>query len=309
MKTKFRSLTLALMASGTLLSATACTAPFMREETAHRISSPAWMVERKIPAAPFVLTAYERMHTHNAPATIYIEGDGLAWVSRNQASLDPTPTNPVALNLAAMDKAQNVAYLARPCQFSKLLDANTACPVKYWTSERFAPEVINAMSEALDNIKRQYDITEFNLVGFSGGANIAAQLAAKRTDVVSLRTVAGNLDHRAHSEYHQVSYLENSLNAIDVAPKLADLPQRHFIGGQDNIVPPSLSARFVQALGSDRCADITLVQEAEHDNGWADKWPELLAMPVSCKTPKAPEPAFEPYTPPKKVEREKPEKP
>ncbi|MCD8562495.1 MAG: hypothetical protein LRY54_00110 [Alphaproteobacteria bacterium] len=186
MKTKLRSLTLALAASSTLFGIASCAnQPFMRDEIAHRMASPALMVERQIPASPFMLTSYERMHEHNAPATVYIEGDGLAWLSRNEISLDPTPTNPVALNLAAMDKAKNVAYLARPCQFSKMIDKNTACPAKYWTNERFAPDVINAMNAALDNIKHQYDITEFNLVGFSGGANIAALLAAARTDVVS----------------------------------------------------------------------------------------------------------------------------
>lgn len=302
-----QSLTLALLASSALLSA--CTnQPVMREQVAKRMASPAWMIEREIAAAPFAMTAYERMHKNHAPATVYIEGDGLAWTSRNSASLDPTPTNPVALNMAVMDKSPNVAYLARPCQFTKMLDKATPCPAKYWTSQRFAPEVLESMNAALDNIKRMYDITEFNLVGFSGGGNIAALLAAKRPDVVSLRTVAGNLDHRFHSEYHKVSYLDGSLNAIDVAGQLSDMPQRHFVGGQDTIVPPAISAKFVQALGSDRCADVTFIQEAEHDNGWADKWPELLKMPVACKTPKVVQ-EFTPYEEPKRVERDKPEKP
>lgn len=305
MQKHFKYMALALAATSTLA---ACSSPFMREQVAKRIASPAWMVERQIAAGPFALTAYERMHTNHAPATVYIEGDGKSWVSRNEAALDPTPTNPVALNLAAMDKSKNVAYLARPCQFSKTAGGTTPCDKKYWTGQRFAPEVLEAMNAALDNMKRQYDITEFHLVGFSGGGNIAALLAAKRPDVVSLRTVAGNLDHRTHSEYHNVSYLEGSLNAIDIAPQLADMPQRHFVGGQDKIVPPVLSAKFVQALGSDRCADITLIQEAEHDNGWADKWPELLKMPVACKTAKV-EQIITPYQEPKRVEREKPEKP
>lgn len=306
MNKTIRSFAMVLAASSALA---ACTSPItMRDEVAHRIASPAWMIERQIPAAPFTITAYERMHKNHAPATVYIEGDGLAYVSRNQASLDPTPTNPVALNLAAMDKSSNVGYLARPCQFSKMIDKTTACPMKYWTSQRFAPEVLEAMNASLDNMKRMYDITEFNLVGFSGGGNIAALLAAKRPDVVSLRTIAGNLDHRTHSEYHEVSYLENSLSAIDIAGQLAAKPQRHFVGGQDTIVPPVISAKYMQALGSDRCAEVTLVQEAAHDEGWANKWPELLKMPVTCKTP-AFEQTIMPYEEPKKVTREKPEKP
>lgn len=307
MRKTFISLSLIIAAFAGL---TACGgSPEMREQVAKRIASPAWMVKREIAAGPFSLTAHERMHQNHAPATVYIEGDGLAWLSRNEASLDPTPKNPLALNLAAMDKSPNVAYLARPCQYSRMVDKTAACPLKYWTGERFSPEVLEAMNSALENMKRQYDITEFHLVGFSGGGNIAALLAAKRSDVKSLRTVAGNLDHRTHSEYHNVSYLKDSLNAIDIAGQLADMPQRHFVGGQDKIVPPSLSAKFVQALGSDRCADITLVQEADHDIGWAEKWPELLKMPVACKTPKAEQTNLVPYEEPKKAPREPLEKP
>ena len=72
----------------------------MRHEVAERLATPAWMIERRIPAAPFSLTAYERMHERFAPANIYIEGDGLAWLSKRQKSLNPTPMNPVALHLA-----------------------------------------------------------------------------------------------------------------------------------------------------------------------------------------------------------------
>lgn len=278
---------LALMASSTLLSLGACSGePKMREQVAMRTASPAFMVRREIPAGPFSLTAWERAHTRNAPATVYIAGDGLNWLSRTQKSLDPTPVNPVALNLAAMDKAQNVFFLARPCQYSMLTDQTTPCSNEYWTSRKYAPETLDSMNDALDNIKRTYDITEFHLVGYSGGANVAALLAERRGDVKTLRTVAGNLNHKLHSELHQVFYLDHdSLNAYDIAPNLANLPQRHFIGGQDTIVPPAIPHSFAEAVGDDRCVETTFIQEAEHENGWADKWPELLALPVECKGP------------------------
>jgi len=307
---------LLILANTALLAA--CTEMPIRRDIAHRVAAPAFMVERTIPAEPFELTAFERMHTRDAPANIYIEGDGKAWLSKSKISRDPTPTNPVALHLAAYDKADNVGWLARPCQFTKLLDESKPCPNSYWTNKRFAPEVITAYHAALDNIAAKYDITEFNLIGFSGGANIAAILAAQRDDVVSLRTVAGNLDHVAHSNYHKVSILEGSLNAVDYAEQLRNVPQHHFIGGQDNVVPPAILNSYLQALGETPCLRYSFIQEAEHEAGWVDKWPKLLQIPMSCERA-ADEPAelpirnFDQWDPseysPKRVLREIPAKP
>lgn len=261
----------------------ACAVSPMKHEIADRVAHPAWMVKRTIPAAPFSLTAYERMHTRHAPANIYIEGDGKAWLSRTKISRDPTPTNPVALHVSAYDDAENVAWLARPCQYSKMLKENTRCPNTYWTNKRFAPEVLESYNKALDNIAAKYDITTFNLIGFSGGANVAAILAATRNDVVSLRTIAGNLNHVAHSRHHQVSPLNGSLNAMNYTDQLKTIPQHHFIGGQDENVTPKIIQSYLQALGTTPCAKYTIIPENEHTKGWTQKWPELLEIPMSCK--------------------------
>lgn len=278
-----------LVSTGLTLAAGGCTlmtmGTSMRDEVAQRIAAPAWMVERQIPASPFSLTAFERMHTHHAPANIYIEGDGLAWVTKRQKSLDPTPKNPVALHLASRDKADNVAYIARPCQYSGMLAADTPCDNAYWGHKRFAPEVIESYQIALDEIKQRYNITSFNLIGFSGGGAVAAILAAGRDDVDSLRTVAGNLDHRAHSAHHEVSYLKGSLNPPDYADKLSGVAQVHYIGGQDDIVPPMILHSYLQALGASSCVKYQFVQEAAHEEGWVNKWPELLKQNVECRGP------------------------
>lgn len=288
---------LSILALLCLLIVTGCaTRYYMRDETAQRLAAPAFMLKRTVAAAPFELTLYERMHERYAPATIYIEGDGLNWVSPNRISLDPTPTNPVALHLSVMDNSKNVAYIARPCQYTKLIRDDKPCDPAFWTSKRYSSEVIESIGVAIDNIKRRYDITKVNLVGFSGGGAVAAILAATRDDVASLRTVAGNLDHKTHSTYHEVSPLRGSLNAIDYAPALKDIPQRHFIGGQDEIVPPAILHSYLQALGKTNCAQYTYVQEAEHGAGWVDKWPQLLKEPVECHGVAAAVP-FDPIVP------------
>ena len=254
---------------------TACST-VSREEYAHSIVSSAGLAERKIVASPFILTSFERVRFSGQEMHIYIEGDGLAWAGRSRPSLDPTPKNPVALKLAAQDIASNVVYLARPCQYSKLVNEEGRCPQKYWTSHRFAPEVIESYDAALNDIKKRYDVTFFHLVGFSGGANVAALLAARRYDIASLRSVAGNLDHVLLHQVHGVSQIPASLNAKDQAGAASHIPQYHFIGGQDEIVPPSIVQSYIEAAGRRDCIYSAVIAGASHSKGWAERWPSLL---------------------------------
>jgi len=55
---------------------------------------------------------------------------------------------------------------------------------------RFAPEVINSFSRAIDTLKEKSGAKYVELVGYSGGGAIAVLVAAGRSDVVGVRTVA-----------------------------------------------------------------------------------------------------------------------
>lgn len=283
--TKLRS-SLSAIALCTALSLGGCAgtqSTFNRLETAQNIASSAHMTQRQIPAVPFNLTVFERAPAPGQVAMIYIEGDGLAWLSRTTPSFDPTPIHPTALELAQTDPAANVIYMARPCQYSKTTNPARACARKYWMGARFAPEAVAAMNEALNDIKARYDIPAFHLVGYSGGGAMAALLAEQRKDVASLRTVAGNLDHAAHSRLHKVSLLSDSLNPADNAAKIANLPQRHFIGAQDKNVTPAIYDSFARAAGQPNCLRKTIVPGASHEKGWAARWPNLLKEPLGCR--------------------------
>jgi len=254
----------------------------MREATASRLATPVFMHERIIPADPCALTAFERVRKPGGNATIYIEGDGLAWSSRRTPSLDPTPVNPVALHLATRDDGPNVIYLARPCQYSKLITPNIPCDGAYWTSKRLSLDVINAMNTALDNIKKRYGLKKMDLVGFSGGAGAAILLAARRTDITSIRTVAGNLDHSTFTAYHGVSPWVGSINPLHIAKKVNNIPQYHFVGEWDEIIPQGAMAKFLRASGSERCIRYSIVREATHEKGWVARWPKMLHEPLDC---------------------------
>ena len=283
-----------VLSAAALVSLSACSS-FMesRETLAKRIAYPVFMLERQIPAGDFNLMAWERVRKKGQPAHIYIEGDGMSWVSPSEPALDPTPQNPLALNLAAIDKHPNVIYIARPCQFSgneiwrdalpkyNGSDKGT-CPHKYWTSDRYAEEVIGSMSKALDDIKKRYQISEFHLVGYSGGATVAALLAADREDVKSFRTVAGNLDHEAFTTLHDVTPLSGSLNPVDRAAELRFIPQHHYVGGEDEVIPPAVFHSYQQAVAPSQCLAYTFVPDAGHEYGWVDQWPDLMKKPLGC---------------------------
>lgn len=98
---------------------------------------------------------------------VYIEGDGYAWVTRNRISGDPTPRQPLALELASLDPAPNVVYIARPCQYTSL-DTSYACDEAYWTGLRFAEEVINSMNGAVEWIVQENKIPSVDMIGYSG---------------------------------------------------------------------------------------------------------------------------------------------
>ncbi len=252
-----------------------------RDEHAEALAEPAGLHRETLQTRDFVLTAFARIAHADAPVRIYIEGDGLAWLSRSEPSLDPTPVAATGLALAAVDPSPNVVYLARPCQFTPMAQ-NPRCGVPYWTGKRFSPEVIDAMNEAVDRIAAQVPGQRIELIGYSGGGAIAVLIAARRRDVASLRTVAGNLDVEYVNQLHRVSPMPASRNPMDVAAQVVAMPQVHFSSAQDTVVPPSVATRFAAAVGG-RCVSTRVVSGVAHDGEWAQQWPALLAVAPVCR--------------------------
>jgi hypothetical protein len=97
----------------------------------------------------FPMLVQSRFARPGEPLRIYIEGDGFAYVTRGQPSIDPTPIDLVALRLAAVDLGANIAWVARPCQYVMLARLQNDCPRRYWTTHRMALEVIESLDAAL----------------------------------------------------------------------------------------------------------------------------------------------------------------
>lgn len=243
------------------------------------LATSAGLEKATVTANSFILTRYARIPDRNQAVNVYIEGDGRAWRSRHQLSADPSPKLALGLELAARDPAINVAYLARPCQFNDF--SQTPCDSVYWSDKRFSEQVIDAMDQALDAIVRQTNQQKVNLIGYSGGAAVAVLLAQRRHDIVSLRTVAGNLDHAYVNQYHHVDAMPQSLNAIDAAEQISQLPQLHFIGRDDQVIPKAVAENFVHKQNKPSCTAIIAVV-AGHQEHWIEQWQDLLKMPLPC---------------------------
>jgi hypothetical protein len=268
-----------LMACALVVSA--CSSLSDRQGAARKVAANAGFQAIGYSASYFRLARYSRIRQPGRPVTIYIEGDGRAWLSRNIPETNPTPAKPIVLRLATLDRSDNVVYLARPCQYVELA-AERLCTYPYWTHKRFAEEVIASVNEVVGVIAQQAQTTEIHLVGYSGGAAVAALVAGRRSDIVSLRTVAGYLDHVALNRARKFSPLTGSLDPIRVAPRLAGLPQIHYVGRRDKLIPSWVGSNFIRALGSDRCASLQIVDATHHD-GWENSWAQLAARLPACQ--------------------------
>lgn len=239
---------------------------------AHHIEVPKSFVAQKLDTGDFVLAAWTKDRSPYAPVKIYIEGDGASFNAYGQPTGDPTPKGTMLRELAFGDYNPNVVYLARPCQFYK----EGKCRQKYWTTARFAPEVIESMYKAIKQLAQGREVI---LIGFSGGGQVAGLIAATKSDlrIKKVITLGGNLDHRAWTEYHKVPNLDESLNLTDYLDSFCTVPQRHYVGHYDNVIPPSLMIDSLKQCYRHVTDVFSVVGDASHSKGWNSVYPAIWA--------------------------------
>ena len=226
---------------------------------------PGWH-EQTIESTPFRLRAMMPDDLKESEVlTVMIEGDGLAWVSRTRPSSDPTPTHPVALSIA--QALPNTVYLARPCQYVW----SEACSEFFWTEGRFHPLVIQSMQEAIEYLKNSYHAKRLRLMGYSGGGVIAGLLAARlpRGSVEEWVSIASPISWEPWVAYHRVSILRGSLSLEPDVPILLNMPQRHYVGTKDTIVPASVQEVWRTYMRNNPEARWYEVPGLKHGGNWA----------------------------------------
>jgi hypothetical protein len=204
------------------------------------------------------------------PVHVYIEHDGLPWLTETIVSPDPTPRNPVMLRLMALDPAPSV-YLGRPCYFG--LAQSAPCSPLLWTHERYSERVVESMAAALRQVLPDPK-SQVVFLGNSGGGTLAMLLAERFADTRAVVTLAGNLDIAAWAQYHGYTPLQGSLNPAFRAPLDRKVIQKHYVGGRDRNVPPFIARRFAQARPG---AEVIELPDCDHRCCWETLWPQVLA--------------------------------
>jgi hypothetical protein len=265
-----------LLAALLMLSACAYLSPGERTTQAMELArsagwQPAMLAAGRFNLLAFLPPGFPRSQT----LSIYIEGDGLPWITRLNPSTDPTPVRAWALHLALRHPSGSVAYLARPCQYVAA-ETEPGCGEMWWTSHRFAEEVIASTNIAIEQLRLRSGAKKLLLIGYSGGGAVAALVAARRSDVAGLITVAGTLDIDAWTGEHNFLPLTGSLNPADFWKNLASVPQIHFVGGRDKVMPLRVAAAYAAHFPSDRQPEIRMIDDFDHTCCWSDNWEKLF---------------------------------
>lgn len=255
------------------LSSTSMPSPETRTlHVAHFAKKIGWK-EHAIHADQFTLKTYgSAVPSKTNRLTIYIEGDGLAWLSENSPSHNPTPVIPTGFKMAMQDQKNDpIVYLARPCQFVFKEDWRN-CRQAYWTHLRFSPEVIHAMNQAVTHLKKYYHAKQIILIGYSGGGTIATLLSARRRDVIQLITVAAILDTDYWVNQERLTPLYGSLNPANEWKKLVSIPQTHWVGGKDSVVRKEVAFAFANHFPAVKKPTIIVMPAFDHACCWAKDW-------------------------------------
>jgi pimeloyl-ACP methyl ester carboxylesterase len=233
-------------------------------------SGPRGFVPVDFPAGSYHLAGL--LKSGGAPElVVYLEGDGRAIVN-GRPSTDPTPRTPQSLDLALQDPAPSVLYLARIGQYMPAYATDENRPL--WSDRRLSPEAVTAASDAIDRAKTMSGAFFLHLVGYSGGGGIAVLLAERRGDVLSLVTVAGLLDTEWWVNTRGYRPLTGSLNPADRLEPILNLPQLHFFGTEDRVIPPEMSLVFASKGSFTRLRRLGV--DSDHYKAWTGSWRDLL---------------------------------
>ncbi|MGZ4960638.1 MAG: alpha/beta fold hydrolase [Methylomonas sp.] len=201
---------------------------------------------------------------------VYLDGDGTPWQNGTYIAGDPTPRNPLVLQMMAKDTAPAV-LLGRPCYYG--LSMSPLCNASLWTSHRYAVEVIASMDAAIQRWMSTKTVNKLVLIGFSGGGSLATLLTSRLNNVATIITIAANLDVEAWSNHHNFLPLTASLNPIHDAHIPAEVHQFHLAGLEDRNVPPAIVESFSR---TQKNAVFLPVPEYDHSCCWLEAWPEIL---------------------------------
>jgi hypothetical protein len=222
-----------------------------------KIKPPADFVYEEVHTDDYVLASWQKINDPYSLVKIYVEGDGHAYTSKGYPTNDPTPKNCFLRKIAFNDTAENVVYLARPGQYIKSDECNSID----WTTGRFSQKIVDNMAQAIKKIAGSKKVI---LIGYSGGALLCGLITneyQRELKIIKWVTIAGLLNHTRWTKHFGYVPLKYSLD-LNTIP---NIPQTHYIGKKDTIVPCWLT---LQCVDEKNCV---IIENATHDKGFDGK--------------------------------------
>ena len=240
--------------------------------SSEQLAIEAGLEKERLRGDPFQHLAYIGNRTGGGSTAlhVYLSGDGTPWIGGTRIAADPTPRNPIALRLMALDPDARL-YLGRPC-YEGFSDSG-GCGPYYWTAGRYSEPVVASMTSALRRYIDDNGFEEVVIIGYSGGGVLAWLIAERVPEVRVLVTIAANLDIDAWTSRHGYTPLRGSLNPASRGPLPERLAQLHLVGSRDTNVPPLL-VRSALENASGYAKVLTFA--TDHRCCWESHWPAVL---------------------------------
>lgn len=226
------------------------------------------MREERVTGTAFQHVVFLQAREPSRTLHVYLDGDGTPWL-RGEPAPDPTPRNPLVLDLMAVDPAPSI-YLGRPCYHG--LAGSSPCSSALWTTGRYSPAVVSSMETALRDVMRKGGFQRLAWFGYSGGGTLAVLLAPRFAETTDVVTIAANLDIDMWTDLHRHERLDGSVNPASLPPLPKTIRQRHYVGARDRLVPPQVTAR-----GPIPRDTIVVVRGYDHVCCWGAIWRDVLA--------------------------------
>jgi hypothetical protein len=277
-----------------------CSSDQLRINKVFNLAQHANLTPSVINTSQFSIQIFTQNH-NSKHAVIYLEGDGLVLNRYGEIALNPTPTDPMAVRLASVDRRPFTKIVVnRPFHYG---DRHAECSLircpglkvsasrsrnkfgmtlshhdnvsPYWTTARYAPEVIQSIYEAINQCQQQFRFETIELVAYSGGASVALLLTPYFKNITRIISFAGNLDHKNWTSYHGTQPLFESLDPMENKEFIRKIPQIHFVGASDDNTTPELAKAYKQKIDSDKIS-IIVIDGFAHDGNWPSIWQEQL---------------------------------
>ncbi|MGD8869030.1 MAG: hypothetical protein PVI01_15480 [Gemmatimonadales bacterium] len=249
----------------------AARSPYSNPSTGQVFAGDGTRLERRtVGPAPFLHVVFSKANCSQADGVatfVFLDGDGDSWIRGGRVSEDPTPAEPIALDLMVHEPSCGL-YVSRPCTFG-LAAQDSLCEPAVWTLDRYSAAVVDSLTYSIDHLLPPD--RPIVLVGWSGGGLIASHIANRIPRVEAIVTLGANLDLEGWVDLHGYTrrLLERSLPTP--FPLRKGLIAVHVLGSADDVSPPSLTL----ALLGEHADETMILEGADHRCCWVREWPRI----------------------------------